>query len=155
MKRWGAVVLYRCSCGLSGLVLRPKSVNDFRTAIPSCTADFTLRQVDILAIDEQRREQLPVAIQPVDLHSEHFLDQPIKNGIDFWNIGLTRKFAVFHGLWGVDVQQPDAELGVVGGDDDDRIAVGAILSDVFIGGLWYLSYEKKEAGTEAGVRCER
>jgi hypothetical protein len=97
----------------------------FGTPVHLSESRFDHREVDVLPVEEDCREKPFVAINVVNFHVHPFaLHELLEIGLGFFAERLTREFRALGGLLGVDAKHPDAQLGLVGRDDGEGIAVG-------------------------------
>jgi hypothetical protein len=76
----------------------------------------------------------------IDLHFDALsLDELFEIGLGFCAIGLAREFVALRGLWRIYAKHSDAQLGLVGGDNSEGVAVGHALNDAFLGALGVLA----------------
>jgi hypothetical protein len=76
----------------------------------------------------------------IDLHRDALsLDELFELGFRFFTIGLAREFVALRGLRRIYAKHPDAQLGLVGRDDGDSIAVGYALTNAFLDALGVLA----------------
>jgi hypothetical protein len=107
------------------LVLLFVGVAGFGTSIDLREACLDHRKVDVLPVQEDRREQPLVAINSVDFDRDALaFDQLLEIGLCLCAIGLAREFSAFRGLGGIYPKHSDAQLGLVGSDDGEGVAVG-------------------------------
>jgi hypothetical protein len=68
------------------------------------------------------------------------LDELLEVGFGVLAEGLAREFVPLRGLWSIYPEYSNAELGLVGRDDGEGIAIGHALDHAFLNALGGLAY---------------